>query len=56
MGEKADLSIMQKVWALQHPKSLMHDFCLYHACPSNLEEFQIKCRQREQIWNQKQSV
>lgn len=38
MEEKAALSIMQKFWALQPPKSLMHEFCLYHACPSNLEE------------------
>lgn len=38
MEEKAALSIMQKFWALQPPKSLMHEFCLYHVCPSNLEE------------------
>ncbi len=36
--EKAALSIMQKLRALQPLEPLMHEFCLCHACPSNPKE------------------
>lgn len=59
MEEKAALSIMQNFWALQLPKSLMHEFCLYHACPSNLEEnfkLDVDRRNRFETRNNQYSV